>query len=299
LKEITNDEIRRLHDEEGLSFAEIARLLGCSRQNIWVRYYRGGKGRRKAKWIECPICGISFKPKPITGGGKTRFCSSKCYGEWLKRTFRRVKPNLKPTPSLSYILGVLLGDGSCFHSKHGRYVIKLGATKKEFAESFKKALEKIGLKPSLSIIKAKNVKNGILYRVLAFSKVFYEWFRTLSLRDIHNLLTKNEMKREFIRGFYESEGTRKWRKVHLIPYDRKSPWCRVPYGISFPNSNNEIIELVITILKELGFKPLRYFYKHQEKKDEHRVEINGRREVVAFFNMIKPIIKMYEVRVLE
>ena len=48
----------------------------------------------------------------------------------------------KLIPAFSYLIGVIEGDGTVYHSNNN-YVVRLSVTDKEFADSFNKALESI------------------------------------------------------------------------------------------------------------------------------------------------------------
>ncbi|KXA99916.1 hypothetical protein AKJ48_02145 [candidate division MSBL1 archaeon SCGC-AAA261O19] len=91
-----------------------------------------------------------------------------------------------------------------------------------------------------------------MYRVEASSKPFCEWWNELTYSKVEKLLETNEMKREFIRGFYESEGT-------LNVPKRKS---RRP-SIKMATSDEELAKFVKSLLEELGYSPTFSQRKHE------------------------------------
>jgi intein-encoded DNA endonuclease-like protein len=110
--------------------------------------------------------------------------------------------------TLSYILGVLLGDGYVYSGS--RYDVRLNVAErdKNFALSFKKALEDIDLHPLEFVIKPPRPKYSPQICVVASSYFFVKWYRNLMMDDIKTLVMENEETMvNFIKGFYESEGS--------------------------------------------------------------------------------------------
>lgn len=163
---------------------------------------------------------------------------------WNRITFDKT-----PSTTLSYILGVLYGDGWVYYYPY-RYVIGLNTTDNEFAECFRVALAKIGLHPSRIYTMKRAQENwNDQFRVQAFSKPFYEWFKNLTFDKVHNLLQTPEMKREFIRGFYESEGSLCQSKGY--------------FRVTITNTDMKLLNFVRKILEELGF--CFYIYTHKQR----------------------------------
>lgn len=169
---------------------------------------------------------------------------------WEKLELPRVKSrgitsiqfDRTPQPTLAYILGVLYGDGYVQFAYISRILLQV--KDKEFAESFKSALEAIGLHPGpirLDFWHAEHKGASPRYTVQAYGKPFCEWFKGLTFDDAYKLLQTDKMKRELIRGFYESNGCLSYRK-------KKNCWI-----IQIGDGNLEIINLVQRVLKDLGF----------------------------------------------
>jgi len=114
-------------------------------------------------------------------------------------------PNLNPSSHLSYILGALLGDGNVQIckvriKKWNVFIrqIRLAVKDEKFADSFQSSLKSIGLHSSKNLY-------GKLYHIGAYNKEFVLWYKKLSFGNIEKLIIGYE--KDFIRGFYESEGS--------------------------------------------------------------------------------------------
>lgn len=207
---LNREELENLYWDRKLSLRQIARVKkrGYSTIKYWMRKY-----------------GIKRRDRVAA----------------LKLTFWGQKDvNLQQSPELAYILGVLKGDGSVWHSPSNRgYVIHLKTSSYFFAQSFTNALKQIGLNPSFRFNK--------YWHVNANSKTFYEWFKKLSLEELKSY-TKN-FQADFIRGFYESEG--------LMWQNKNSGYC-----LGLWNKNLELLSLAKDLLRELGFSFK--IYRHKE-----------------------------------
>lgn len=192
-----------------------------------------------------------------------------------------LRPILAPSNNLAYILGVLKGDGCVYRTKIG-YGVVLSVVDKLFAESFKENLTKIGLHPKISLRDKGNPRWKKQFAVLAYSKAFYYWYKNLTLEDIENLLVENkEFIREFIRGFYESEG--------CFSYWRKGMMYTLEIGVT----DQELLKLVQRMARCLGFDFKMDARKQKKSKTFYRLRMRGRYKAKfkSFFNTIKPCIK--------
>lgn len=196
----------------------------------------------------------------------------KGYGNrnWLYNTF-----NKEPSEDLAYILGVIKGDG-CVTEVHsnGRCTsqVQLNTVDKPFAESFVGALEEINLNPRMWLQKFEDKKNQ--WRVSATSKKFFEWYSNLDLKSIkENLLTTDEIKKEFVRGFYESEGNNR-------PSNRT---------LRMFSSDEDTIKFVQKITKDLGFN-FRLKKGLKFGKEYFTLIIYKKEERIKFLKKIQPVI---------
>ena len=241
--------------------------------------------------VKCAYCGKKFSIKRSDFlRHKNHYCSVECYNKARSMLIRPI--NLEPSPELAYILGVCLGDG-CVRSyelgkdKRPSYRIILAVQHKEFAESFKQALEKIGLKPNIRLTYRKDRPNeSPLWRVEAHSKVFVEWYKdiTSDMKKLYEFLKKcPDGFKEFIRGFYESEGS------YYKGYNKLGGLQR---NLCIYNTNKELIDLVARILREMGFTISVTVDRRQHLgwKDKYKIRVWAK-DIHKFFYLIKPVIK--------
>jgi len=204
-----------------------------------------------------------------------KFCSRTCHYEYRKGK-GTIIPDFTKKKYLSYILGVLLGDGyvtkSC-RKYPSDYTIGLTCCERDFTLSFMQALKEINLHPNLQLIKRKKPKHRNVWRTHAYSNEFGNWYKSLSIVDIEKIVMEGDLK-EFIRGFYESEGT------------------NAKNGIQFSNTNYEIISFVKKIIEEEGFKTSFHERKKEKEANEYTLRIlGGANECNRFISKIKPVIK--------
>lgn len=258
------------------SIGHKARKLGLHK----VHDYR----RDKVRNVVCENCGRSFdRPQSTIFSGSRNFCSWECYNIWRGKNAYVYPVDLTPTTNLAYLAGVLMGDGSCGKYSQGQksssrftYTVSLEVIERAFADSFSRALGKIGLKPfTFQAKKTGNRKNT--WVVEGRSKMLYQWWKKQSLNSIENLFfEKDNFFKEFLRGFYESEGTiNKWE-----------------LGLS--NTNKELLTKIQRKLHQLSFKSsLRGSYERRgDRKPSYQLYIlGGKQERSRFLEMIKPSIK--------
>ena len=177
-------------------------------------------------------------------------CTHATIRYWMKkfgipRRHRYLKPNITPSGNLAYILGVLKGDGCTYIRRTQKQVgwIQLTQTRLEFARSFEKALRGIGLHPYTISRSPTQPNRRTCYTTYANSIKFVKWYRGLTLEKIEKIVRRRRtFVKEFIRGFYESEGNNFIRRGH------KKGW-----EISIVNKNRDLLSLVDLLLSDLGF----------------------------------------------
>ena len=143
---------------------------------------------------------------------------------------RNYLPNINLTPSndLAYLLGVYFGDGSA-DRRHG---FRLGVITKRFAESVAESLKRIGFWNAKVRKYRKKSKGSPLwgikaseidyYEVNVIAHPFLDWIQSMRGVEktpndtVRKFLTTKEMKSEFIRGIYESEGCTHQRLLKFI-----------------------------------------------------------------------------------
>lgn len=110
-----------------------------------------------------------------------------------------------------------------------------------------------------------------VYRVMWTSRGFYEWF--VQLNEKNYRLVGREYPKEFIRGFYESEGSLSVCKG----------WSRILIG----NDSLPLILFTKELLKLIGISAKVYTCKGQH----YKLHIGRKEEVLRFFNVVNPCIK--------
>jgi intein-encoded DNA endonuclease-like protein len=185
-----------------------------------------------------------------------------------------VKVDLKLCKNMAYILGVMKGDGGLVNNN-----VSLCVTDKGFAENFLNALKEIGFNANMSNrVKKEEPQHKEKWHVWGSSKNFAIWYKNLTIEHIENIISKNaEYVKEFIRGFYESEGHHS-KKEH----------------IDISNSNLNLLLLVQKLLINFGIMSNIYgpYYnkKNPKWKPMYNLGIN-KFDAFHFFCTISPIIK--------
>lgn len=180
-----------------------------------------------------------------------------------------------PSPALAYILGTLKGDGCVCHSRRS-YAVCLDVKDREFIESFRDALITAGLKPS-HIYKHNKITR---YSVRAWSKQFYEWYNKLSPQTIYDFCKTEDMKKELIRGFYESEGN------FNVSGQR--------WGLEMSNRKKDVLELIQQLVTDIGFSSnIQRLFRTNCFVDGEMFRLRllgGQTEIARFLREIKPCI---------
>lgn len=160
--------------------------------------------------------------------------------------------------------------------------MNLQVTDSSFAQCFKVALKEIELNPHGPYHQEFSNKSDT-YQVAAQSKDFYEWYQNLSLDYIQDFLETREMKKEFIRGIYESEGSF-YRKGHR-------------WSVSICSTDLEFLKFIKSMIKKIGFECLKINEKGQKKQlnnhqfTAYRIRIKGgASKIIEFLKEINPCI---------
>lgn len=223
----------------------------------------------------------ALKIREKKGWGKYRISekmdvSPSTIGSWIyegRRPDRKPSGNpieWEPTKSkeLSYVIGVLYGDGCVYRSKH-QYGIRLGVNDRKFAEEFKNSIEKIGLNPSIYKTEEQNKSP---YIVSAYSKQFVSWFQGLNLIDSKQYYWG--FKKQFVKGMYDSDGGL------YIQNGKRSP-RRVKVYIG--NTNRNLLELIKKALSTLDIPS--YISRLKEggkRKASYSLSVSKLTDVVSF-----------------
>jgi len=239
----------------------------CSRE-CYREFQRENKigfsGNKIKGEFECEYCGKIFESVQALGThvSSAHKTSHKSWVAW-----NRIQPDLSPSSSLAYILGVMLGDGCCYTSEErNEAYIEIVVRDKPFAECFFSHCKDIDLHPRLS-------RQGRFYRVVAYSKTFANWYNSLDIEEIEKITSK--FKEDFIRGFYDSEGnmsaSRRGGKIRIV------------------NTNLEYLELIQRFLNDLNIESLKIY---QQNGNLGVLQIGTLYNILKFVDIIRPTIKL-------
>lgn len=106
-------------------------------------------------------------------------------------------PDLNPSPELSYVIGVIEGDG-CVDKSSAGHRIRLAVKDRDFVDEFNMRLAKItGTRYSVC-------RKGELYEVTGWGRLLYEYLKKLPKPP--RCETVEQFPAPFIRGFFDAEG---------------------------------------------------------------------------------------------
>lgn len=265
--------------QTGHTFGEVKEKVQNRKKDIRERYgeqYDIVNIRRKRGGYEvdlnCLNCGKEYTvTMSRVRAGQKMFCSTSCSGKYDSDLI------LDNNRILSYLGGVYVGDGHV-----GRYenetLFRLNTVDEIFRDKVKDKLEQLNLNTYCFSQKPKKKNHRKLYCVRVRSVPFCDYLETNFSKDncITNALSVKTdiMERQFICGFYESEGS----------YDGE-------YAITMSQKNIEVLEAVKIFLNDLNFKANIYDYR----SSEHNMCIlritGGKKYRKRFFEEIDPIIR--------
>jgi intein-encoded DNA endonuclease-like protein len=173
------------------------------------------------------------------------------------------------TPELAYIVGALKGDGSLVFYMNSSFRLKLAVNDLGFAQKFKEFGEKqFGLNGSYKIVQDRWHKNP-RHQVCFYSKDL----RFLKDFNLDLILTNDEFKKEFINGFFDSEG---WVVFKSRLYQFQVWSC---------NTKKELLEFCQKILSSFEIKSKLYLFHSEKLKKNplYRLCILGKKNIFLFY----------------
>ncbi|AIF69161.1 hypothetical protein PAP_03710 [Palaeococcus pacificus DY20341] len=199
----------------------------------------------------------------------------------LHSPFNKTKAlNLHPSSALAYIIGVYFGDGSILATGY-KYRFRLKAIDKEFVEKSAEYLRKIGANPTRGY--EENKSRSDRWYVEVASKSLYKFLKQPKekLFDV-----AREYPEEFLKGFFDSEGTISWNRKHQSLF------------ISASNYDLEVLELCRELLGTIGIYSKIYLSKkagtpvkirgekYQYRQNFYEIRIYRRDSIVKFYSQI-------------
>jgi intein-encoded DNA endonuclease-like protein len=197
-----------------------------------------------------------------------------------------LKPNFQDQVTMSYILGVLLGDGTIgrYGKKHYDYSARLKVKDREFAESFASALRIIGLHPNLRKVNLNNPNWHDCWLVSVRSKALYFWFKSVSLQKL--LESNHHYQISFLRGFFESEGCFYPHRY----FDKRRGRFYEKYVTNISNNNENLALLVYNLVQKMGFRPNIRYNRNKNGTRNYIVYLSRKDEVKSFLEVLNPCI---------
>ena len=168
---------------------------------------------------------------------RTWFHGSNPYGSYNQ-------PDLSPSPELSYVIGVIKGDGSLYHDGKKSYLVRLAVTDYDFALEFSNCLNKVLNKQySPHNRPPRKINWKETWNVRARSRLLYE-FLSQSLVELNDIVKCYP--EQFIRGIFDSEGC-----VSMHP---NSHGGKYHPEVFISNTDMELLEYTCSLLTSCGIK---------------------------------------------
>lgn len=232
---ISKEELNRLYWVDELSLPQIAEHFDTNVNLIWRRMKR-------------------FKiPRRSRGEG------------------RRIKIKIFPSPSLSYVLGALVGDGYSCRKLH---CVAISVKDYDFIEAFNIELCKVLKKKLFKIIPTRG-----RYQIATKLRAFTDWYINLNTDDLLKIALKYPA--DFVRGFGDAEAGSRIRSrgnSRLIE-------------ITFSNTNRDLLVAVQIGLGVLGIKPSKIWETTYRGKPYFAFSIGSKENVKKYFEKVSFNIK--------
>ncbi len=170
---------------------------------------------------------------------------------------------------IDYLAGLVFGDGTLYYDSWSRmYYIYIYDKSKEFLE---KVAEYITENNDIKI-RIRKLKNKNSYELRLSGKKLF----TLINNSIEKNL--NTPSPQFIRGLLDAEGSLYYDKHHK------------KYTLEISNTNKELLNKIIHILSQYGFKT--YFIRNRRKppkQDIYKIKIRGDTNIINLLQTFNPL----------
>lgn len=170
-------------------------------------------------------------------------------------------------------------------------MICLKVKDKEFAESFRETLVKIGIYPSLYFYPKTKSKRKFRHAngdwtVTAYCKPFYVWYKSLTMDDTYQIVKEYPV--GFLKGFYESEGS--YFHYESVRHNQ--------YQLYVVNTNLKLLKIVREFFTSFDFKTWWSEKTLPSEKTLYKISLKGgKKEVARFFDLINPCIKKEKIKI--
>lgn len=171
----------------------------------------------------------------------------------------KVRCDLIPSARLAYLLGVRYGDGKLMiHPRTSQFSFGLTVKDKEFVQKFQEVANKIVNKKRAALI--WKTKRGY-WGYTVYSKELFQYLKK-PIQEHDKVI--NRFSIEFIRGFFDSEGS------------------VFGYSVRMSNDNKELLGYVQKLLGKLGIESKLHSQVRPDKhnKVEYHLSIAGRNRAI-------------------
>lgn len=252
--DINDEDVSNMYINQGMSTQEIATELGTNKATITNRLtYNGISLRQWTPLLSKNELSHLYTKERLQIGeiAEKHNVHPRTISRLLNRydiisrkggASRMQDVDFSPSPELSYVIGVVLGDGCVSKYKNSHQII-LSVKDKDFVEYFSSCMKKLlGRECKVSL------DNRGMYIVRYTSQNIYSFIypkeevgKFIEIIDIFPA--------EFIAGFFDSEGT-------VYRQNGKKSWT-----ISFSNTNTTFLNLVSRCLSKLDIAHNTYTHK--------------------------------------
>ena len=201
------------------------------------------------------------------------------YSKDRRRVKSRIKPKLRPSADLAYLIGFLRGDG---YVDDERGMITAYTTNEVLAKTIISCMENIGLHPHFSVHSPSGFGRKQQYRMYGCSKIFSKWFIHLESKTIKEIFQANRI--DFLRGFFDAEGT-------LTEKGR----------VRIYNSNYDLLLLCQALLADLNMSASLHVRTRQRNKKEiyYLSMIGGIEAARKFIQVVSPLKTKIKEKILD
>jgi hypothetical protein len=231
----TREELIQLHWVQGLSLVDIGKVYGVTGRSIWY-------------W--CKKLGVQHRAQ-------------------LQDVL------FEASPALSYVFGVLHGDGFlAYNVANNHHDILLSVTDVEFANSFARGLHHLGLRAGVILLKQRPPAKQ-QWKTYATSKRFHELWNGMTKEQRLDLGLS--FPGDFVRGLYESEGSIKWHRTSL--------------ELAIYSTNEPMLQRVSQLFHDRGYHPKWNERPLESGKTLVHLELYQSLEIRKLIAWIQPCIK--------
>lgn len=173
-----------------------------------------------------------------------------------------------PSPSLSYAIGALIGDGYYWAKRHS---VGIKVKDFDFINAFNRAISEVLSKKLYKIVK---VKGRGQYQIATKMRAFSDWY--IHLSEIERLEVASKYPADFIRGFADAEGSSRVK----IKGNSKL------IEITFSNTNIRYLATMRKLLAELDIQSSKIWTTHYRGHPYYAFAICSKKNVEKYYEKV-------------